>query len=410
MLLPSFSHLHPSTRRLLLARALRSVGQGALVVDFTLYLNALHWTGVAIGLLLTASGIFGALLSLLIGAASDRIRRKPFLLVYESVALLASLVALSTASPVPLSIVAILGSFGRGANGAAGPFSPAEQAWLAEHVEPRQRGSVYSLNSALGFFGMAAGASMAILPPLWAPLFPGPGSYRPLFLVVTLASCANLWYLSRAEETHRGTERVDSASLSGREERLVRTAENRVLGKLVFVNAFNGVAVGLTGPLLSYWFARRFGVGPSSIAPVMAATFILTGLSSLLTGRLSLKVGVVQSVVWGRLGGLVLLILLPIVPWFWAAALIYLFRSALNRGTAGARQALTMGLVRDERRGVASSLNAVSFQLPQSIGPTVAGELLSLGFLAVPFYAAAILQGIYLVLYSRIFKKFESRS
>ena len=49
-----FRGLHPTTRRLLLTRALRSIGQGALVVDFALYLQALGWCSVAIG------GILGA--------------------------------------------------------------------------------------------------------------------------------------------------------------------------------------------------------------------------------------------------------------------------------------------------------------------------------------------------------------
>ena len=346
----NFTALHRATRRLLLARALRSVGQGALVVDFALYLNALHWSGVAIGLVLSASGLFGAALSLIIGIGSDSIRRKPFLLVYESVAAVGSIVAFLTAQPVLLSLAAILGAFGRGANGAAGPFSPAEQAWLAEQVAAEKRGFVYSLNSALGFFGMTFGALLAALPAVWHSALPGAAGFRPLFLLVTLSSVANLWLLSRTQEDHqpadrtRKRERVVSGSGTRRE-------ENSALLKLVLVNAFNGAAVGLTGPLIAYWFARKFGIGPSSIGPVFALTFLVTGLASLVTGSLSQRVGIVRSVVAGRLVGLVLLVLLPIIPIYPIAALVYLLRSALNRGTAGARQALAIGLVTDERRG-----------------------------------------------------------
>ena len=52
--------LRPSTKRLLAARFLRSIGQGTLVVDFALYLNALGWSGLSIGLVLTSGGLFGA--------------------------------------------------------------------------------------------------------------------------------------------------------------------------------------------------------------------------------------------------------------------------------------------------------------------------------------------------------------
>jgi len=43
----ALNELHPTTRRLLAARAVRSVAQGALVADLSLYLHALHCTGVA---------------------------------------------------------------------------------------------------------------------------------------------------------------------------------------------------------------------------------------------------------------------------------------------------------------------------------------------------------------------------
>ncbi|HUX50519.1 MAG TPA: MFS transporter [Spirochaetia bacterium] len=405
----NFNELHPATRRLLFARALRSVGQGTLVVDFALYLNALHWSGVAIGLVLSASGLFGAALSLLIGVGSDSIRRKPFLLVYESIAAIGSIIAFLTAQPVLLSVVAILGAFGRGANGAAGPFSPAEQAWLAEQVAADRRGVVYSLNSALGFFGMTLGALLAALPAVWQSALPGAAGFRPLFLIVTLSSVANLWLLARTQEDHQPVDRSrkHQRTLSGSR---TRRDENSALLKLVLVNAFNGAAVGLTGPLIAYWFARKFGIGPSSLGPVFAVTFLVTGFASLLTGSLSQKMGIVRSVVAGRLIGLVLLVLLPLIPAYWLAALVYLLRSALNRGTAGARQALAIGLVTDERRGLASSLNTVSMQLPQSIGPSVAGALLDAGYLALPFYAAALLQGAYLLFYQRVFRRYETEA
>lgn len=402
-----FKDLHPTTRRLLLARAWRSVGQGALIVDFALYLHALHWSGAAIGLLLSGAGFLGAALSIAIGVTSDRLRRKPFLLIYEGIALLGGVVALLTARPVPLATAAILNGFGRGANGAAGPFSPAEQAWLAEEVEPRRRGWVYSLNTALGFFGMGLGALFAILPAFWSGWLKGALAYRPMFALVIVASVANLVLLGRAREQYHGRVRDINFQEERRRTAPLRHRENRILGLLVFINAFNGLAIGLTGPLIAYWFMRRFHVGPASIAPVMAATFLITGVSSLLTGKLTERVGIIHSMVWARLVGLILLVLIPLAPVYWLASLCFILRSAFNRGSAGARQALAIGLVRDERRGLATSLNTVSFQMPQSVGPGIAGALLDLGRFPLPFYAAAVLQGIYLVAYARVFRRYE---
>jgi MFS family permease len=406
MRLSGLGDLHPTTRRLLLTRALRSIGQGVLVVDWALYLNALGWSGVAIGAVLSGSGLFGAMLSLLVGLISDRLRRKPFLLVYEAVSLFSSIAALLTAQPAILVSAAIASGFGRGANGAAGPFSPAEQAWLAEEVAPQRRGRVYSLNTAMGFFGMALGALVAILPSVWGGWLGGALAYRPLFALVAVTAVGNLVLLGQAHEEYRGP--VYAATLQEHQrETQIRRQENRALEKLVFVNSFNGVAIGLIGPLISYWFAVRFSVGPSAIAPMMALAFAVTGVSSLLTGKLTERIGLVRSVVGARLVGLALLVLLPLMPTYGLASLVYLLRSAFNRGSLGARQALTVGLVRDERRGLATSLNAVSAQLPQSVGPTIAGYLLDVGQLTLPFYIAVVLQGIYLVSYERVFRHYE---
>jgi MFS family permease len=404
--LSTLNSLHPATKNLLLMRGLRSLGQGALVVDFTLYLSALGWSSLAIGSLLTAAGLFGAALSLFVGVSSDRSRRKPFLLVYQGMTMACSLAGILTAQPAILSVAAILGGFGRGANGAAGPFSPAEQAWLAEEIAPKRRGVVYSLNTAVGFLGMGIGSALAVLPDVWGRWLGGPLAYRPIFGIVTLTSIFILGLLVRTEEKHvplpkNHTLQVDQRQIE------IHQRQNNILAKLAMINGVNGVAIGLTGPLISYWFYLKFHVGPAAIAPVMAVTFLITGLASLVTGRMTQRIGVVNSVIWTRVVGLVLLVMLPLMPIYWLAAGVYLLRSAFNRGSAGARQAITIGLVDDDRRGLAVSLNNVSAQLPQAIGPTIAAYMLGIGDFSLPFYIAAVLQAVYLVLYGRTFRAYE---
>lgn len=404
---PLFRDLHPTIRRLLLARTFRSIGQGALVVDFALYLHALKWSGFAVGLVLGASGLAGAGLSLLIGVTSDRLTRKPFLLAYEGVSLLGGVAALMTSEPLILVVAAIAGQFGRGAMGAAGPFSPAEQAWLAEEVPPERRGRVYSLNAGLGFGGMALGAIFAVLPPHWNHWLPGPLAFRPLFGLVALTAVVNLVLLTKAVERYEGAGGMQDRRGRGGEENSIRWQENRILSKLVLINSLNGVAVGLTGPLISYWFALRFHVGPAEIAPVMAIMFAITAVSSVFTGWLTGRIGIIPSIVLERLIGVGLLVLIPLMPVYWLASSAYVLRTIFYRSSAGAQQALSMGLVRDERRGLAASLNAVSFQLPRAGGPVLSGYLLDAGFFTAPFYAAAFLQIVYLVWYRSAFRMYE---
>ena len=71
------------------------------------------------------------------------------------------------------------------------------------------------------------------------------------------------------------------------------------------------------------------------------------------------------------------------------------------------RQALVVGLTRD-RRGLAASLQNVSIQIPRAVGPLVAGFMLHAGMLRAPFFAAAVLQASYLVLYARFFRGYAA--
>ena len=388
------------TRRLLGARFLRSVGQGALAVDFSLYLHALGWSGAAIGGVLAGGGLFGASLALGVGLVGDRMRRKPLVQAYQLLIIACGLIAVMTAQPVVLAIMAVVAGFGRGANGAAGPFSPAEQAWLADAIEPSERGWIYSLNMAIGFVGMGIGSALAMLPAFWQQVLPGPLAYRPLFALLALLSLAGWLTLAPAADVYRPRPELPSDAQ-------VRGEENRQLAKLVVTNAFNGLAIGLTGPLIPYWFALKFGLGPAQIAPMMALTFLATALAAILTGILARRIGLVNSVVTMRGVGLFLLVALPLMPAYSLASAVYILRSCFNRGSAGSRQALAIGLVREGRRALAASLNTVSFQFPQAAGPALSGWLFDLGRFSLPFYLGAGLQAAYLVLYRLAFKDTE---
>ena len=83
---------------------------------------------------------------------------------------------------------AVVGAFGRGANGAAGPFGSIEQAWLSQGLGPRSRSQVLSLNATLGFVGMAVGAACAILPGLVPSAIPVADAYRPIFGIALACS------------------------------------------------------------------------------------------------------------------------------------------------------------------------------------------------------------------------------
>ncbi|MEJ2291178.1 MAG: hypothetical protein P8Y05_05610 [Deinococcales bacterium] len=335
-------------------------------------------------------------------------------------------------------------------------------------MRPTGRSQAFSLNAALGFFGMGLGTLIGSAVPLFARFLPGPTAYEPLFVLNLVAALVTTWMIGRLQEAPRRAAgqvpaapaaRVGSGRAAARgsaaptavpsepaevpaagrraagplpagpapaatattpppraapafsgagEAAALRRRENVALTLLSTVNSVNALGIGLIGPLMPYWFAVRFGVGPEAIGSVYALTFFLTAISSVVTGEVGARVGVVRSIVGPRTVGVFTLLAMPLMPAYaWAAAL-YAFRSILNRGTAGTRQAFSMALVRDERRGLAGSLNALSFRMPSAVGAAAAGWLMGLGLLDLPFFLAAGLQFAYVVLFGLVLKPYEN--
>ncbi|SIS58333.1 MFS transporter [Alicyclobacillus vulcanalis] len=403
------------------ARALRSVGQGVAIVDMALYLKEIGWRATAIGGVMSAAGVAGALLILVVGVASDRVGRKPFLFAYECMTCLAAFVVAVSRNPVALAAAIIATGFGRGQNGAAGPFTPAEQAWMAQSVGRDRRSRVFSINTAIGFFGMALGCVLGGLDRMWRHALPGAAAFRPLFTGIALLSllCACVVWLApgggrtRAEQ-REGGKRSDNADQSGAvapgealDGTSKRREENRNIAKFAFVNLLNGLGVGFVGPMMSYWFAVRFGATSAQIGGTMALSFVVTGLSAILSGYLADRVGMVRSVVWLRLLGVALMVVLPLMPTFALASAVYAVRGALSRGTQGVRSALGSSFTGDERRGFSLSMNSFFTRVASAVGPTVSGWLLDAGSFALPFFFAGALQLASTVLYGLFFRSFD---
>jgi MFS family permease len=401
--------IHPGARKLMIVNALRSIGQGMLVVDLTLYLDLLGWSTAAIGSVIAAGGLLGVGLAPFIGIYSDRMGRKPLVLFYELVTAGCAVIGILSTNPILLFIAITLSGFGKADAGSPSPSAPAEQAWLAAFISKADRGKVYSLNNALSFFGMATGAMLVGLTTLWGNYLPGVSSHRAIFcciFVLTLVTAGIILTIRGGEaKRYRGHSKEEF----GNQEKKILHKENTAVLKLAAVNVLNGIAIGLTGPMMAYWLSAKFGASSTQIGSTLAVTFFATGVTSILQARLSHKHGTIQSIVLIRFITSLLLILMPVLSSYALVSIVYIIRTALNRGTQGAQQALSVSLTRDMRHGFASSIHIFSMRLPISIGPYFAGYLFGLGSLSLPFYIASGLQFSFAYLYGKIFHAYDIR-
>ncbi|WP_449539144.1 MFS transporter [Ferdinandcohnia sp. Marseille-Q9671] len=403
--------IHPVVRKLLIVNFIRSIGQGMMIVVLALYLDALGWGTVAIGSVLAAGGLLNVFLAPIIGVLSDQFGRKPFILFSELVTAGCALIGILSINPILLSGAIAFSGFGKADAGSASPFAPAEQAWLAFYISKNNRGKIYSLNNALSFFGMAIGAMLVGTMSIWEPTFLVISSYRLAFYFTFMLAIATTTIIITipGESSRRVSNNVESRNVETEKlEKKIIQEENAAIFKLAGLNVLNGIAIGLTGPMMSYWFSVKFGVSSSQIGGTLAITFFATGVTSIAQAKISHKHGTVRSVVQFRYVAGLLLLLMPLLPSYSLVSIVYILRTALNRGTQGAQQALSVSLTRGKRSGFASSMNLFSMRLPISIGPYLTGYLFGLGALSLPFYIASGLQISFAYFYGKTFKSYDA--
>lgn len=400
--------------RLRTAVLLRSVSQGTLFVLFSLYLINRGWSATQTGTLFAASGLFVAVVSSLVGAGSDRWGAKRFLILQEGMTAGFALLLVFVDSNLLIILACVVAGLGRMQSGVPGLATAAEQAWMASAVKRSRRGIMFSANSAVGFTGMALGAGLSTLEPSLRSVFETGFAYEPFFLFTAVVSALNALLLSGSEESlPKGDEqRPDGKE---RQETTLRSVEstqteNRNMIKLAGINSLSGIAIGLTSPLLVYWFNYKFGVGTEAIGTVLSVSYLATAIFSILTGLTSQRRGLVRTVVAARLVTVALFAVIPLMPTFGLASAAHIARSALSRGSIGARRAIAVNLVGLERRGLVSGVNNVSLKVSNSVGSAVAGVFLNAGLLALPFFVAAGMQLLYGMAYGRAFSKYDQSS
>src|SRR5581483_68072 len=97
----------------------------------------------------------------------------------------------------------------------------------------------------------------------------------------------------------------------------------RLVIRFMITNSTNGLAIGMLGPIVVYWFHRRFGVGSADLARIFFIVNFISAVPYLAAGRIALAFGSVRSIVITRSISTVLLFGMVLMPTFGLAATLY---------------------------------------------------------------------------------------
>jgi MFS family permease len=373
-------------------RALRSFFFGWLSVFLALFLAARGFGAGEIGLVFTATMVEDALLTLVLSTMAARWGPARVMAATAPLIAVGGLLLATAESRWFLLLGAVLGTLSP--NGQeAGPFAPMEQALLPGAAGSRPMVRVFGWYNVVSFLPAAAGAAAAGTVLGWAARR-GIGelvTQRAMLVAYAVAGVVlTLLYLllvRRNPEASAPAASLGSLGLGRSRREVLRLARLQALDS--FAGGF------IMQSLLAYWFHLRFGVGPAALGALFFGTNLLSALSFLAAARVAEKIGLLNTMVFTHLPSNVLLMIVPFMPTFEAAAVVLLARHVLSQMDVPTRQAFTVALVAPEERPAAAGLTTSARALAQALAPFVSGLTMAVAATPAPFLLAGGLKIVY---------------
>lgn len=337
--------------------AIDLVGFGIVLPILPLYAERYGASPAAIGLLVASFSAAQFVFAPMLGRLSDRIGRKPVLVLSLAGTAVGSLLTAFAPTLAVLFVARIL-------DGISGASVSVAQAAVADIAPRDQRARLLGLLSAAFGLGFVAGPALGSLAALGGPQLP-------FVLAAVIAGVNALYAIRRLPETHRRAASSVVAPGEGRASSPGLTSASLVATAFTSVTAF--AAFEATFALLG---DRRFGFTLGSAGAVFALAGVMVALTSAglihpITGRLgdvrTLQVGLMLTA--GGLAGLA-------IAGSWPVLLPALASVAAGQGlVAPTLASIVAATAGDRRRGAALGVQQAAGGLGRVIGPALGGLL-----------------------------------
>ncbi len=326
----------------------------------------------AVGLLISAFTVPGAVLAPFLGVLADRFGRK---LILVPSLLLFGLAGATCGLARDFELLVLLRVL-QGVGGAA--LGSINLTLIGDLYEGQRRTAAFGYNAGVLSIGTAiypaVGGALAMF--AW---------YMPFFLpiVAVFVAMVVLFVLDNPEpsvETDLGAYLREALQVV-RQWHLVLLF---MTGIVVFVLLY-----GAQLAYLPFVLETAFGATPLGIGGVFAAASVATATASFSLGALARRIGLFNLIVGGFLLYVIVLVCVPLAPSLWLIVLLAMAFGFANGMTIPSLLNLVAGTTSGEHRGVIMSVNGMLLRLGQTIGPLFAGAAFGLVGLAGTFWVSA---------------------
>jgi predicted MFS family arabinose efflux permease len=320
----------------------------------------------------------------ILGRLSDRLGRKPLLILSLLGTVAANALASFTLLPALLFAARILDGITGGNNSIA-------QAIISDITEPAQRTKAFGIFGALFRLGFVAGPPLAYVAQQVPPL-PGISSLGMGFLfAAVIALVATLFCWLCLPETHpaEGAFQLTWADL--RLGRIIRSVRHPEYGRIFLLTFLSGFTFTIFTFAFQPFFLNVLGQDARSLA-LMFAGFGIIGFGAQVFGLdpLRRRFPLVQILAFMLAARGLLFLLIPTFPTLTAFALITVVFSAVNSFPLPLIESLLSLRTSAQEQGQQLGTNASFLSLSNAIGPAIAGILVSFGY-RFPFWVTGVL-------------------
>ena len=374
--------------RLLETRGLRAFGDGLVSVVLVPALTLAGLSASRIGIVIAATLIGSAAVTLAVGLRGYRLGRRRLLQVAALMMIATGIGFASARAFWPLLIVAFLGTMNPSA-GDVSVFLPTEQALLPQTAPATSRTALFARYALTGSILGAAGSLAAGVPEALADhhVLGRSWALRSAFIVYSVLGLIVLSRYARLSPAIEPANREATTPL-GPSRAIVYK-----LSALFSIDSFGGGFV--VQALVALWLFRRFGLSVAVAGQIFFWTGLLSALSALVAVRIAKRLGLIRTMVYTHLPANVLLMATPFMPNLGLAIACLLARSALSQMDVPVRTSYVMAVVTPAERPAAASVTNVPRSLASAVGPFAAGWMLERTTFGWPLVIGGALKAIY---------------
>jgi MFS family permease len=371
-------------RRIFQLQAVRAsvYGFGSVILGVSLAQGGL--SSPQVGLVFASLLAGSALASIVLARRADRLgRRRVYAILYGLMAVAGTIFALSN-SLLLLILAGLTGTLSVDVS-ESGPFTSVEQAMIPE-VAGEGTTRAFGRYNAVAALAGAGGALVAGGPAALrevVPSLPADQRWMLVYTVVGILGVLLVGGLSRAVESPHPA--------SGKPAPVSRPVLG--LAGLFGLDSFAGGFV--VQAFMVFWFTQQFGASTLLMGVVFAAAGLIQAGSFLLSSRIAIRWGLLNTMVFTHLPSNLLLMGVALAPNLGVALTLLLLRFGLSQMDVPARQAYLAAIAGPEHRAQAAAVTNAARTALRPLGAPIAGAAVGTSLPGLPFFVAGALKSVY---------------